>query len=279
MQISAIEAITKGMVTDRAKKILDEKKYTGCSSIDITLRTVLHRSDVGTKIKDGDSFFEGVSESYNLSVEPQETVYLISEEFISVPAGYVAYVFLKNRYSQRGLLAFNTGIVDGGYNGPIATLLTNISSETIDLKSVNGGRFFRVVFHKIDMNEDEVKAVKNTYYEYEEYRYYKARDLLKLPRFFQNPDKIKKQITESLNEKALNYGVMKLGAIIGVAGLLMILVPPLTTLTTNAILGSVPLGKELWELKNEQLEQRISELETKLSSPGTKGTCSVGPSL
>ncbi len=129
MQVSATEAITKRMVMDRAQKPLSVKNFEGCSSIDLTLRTVLHRSNTGKKIKDGESFIEGVTESYHSHIEPQETVYLISEEFIRVPAGYVAYVFLKNRFSQRGLLAFNTGIVDGGYNGPIATLLTNISSD------------------------------------------------------------------------------------------------------------------------------------------------------
>ncbi len=127
------------------------------------------------------------------------------------------------------------------------------------------------------MDSKEEGKVKGTSYEYEKYLLFKAKDLLRLPRFFQNPEKIKKQITESLNEKALNFGVAKLGAVIGTAGILMILVPPLTAIIVNDILGSKPLDKELWELKNEQLERRISALETKLASPTIQQNLSSKP--
>lgn len=270
MQISVIEAVKKKMVTDRNDVALNEAEFLGKSSIDLSIRSVLTRTNTGTPVKSGRFDINGVSISQHSTIQPQETVYLVSEERINVPPGYVAYVFLKNQFSQIGLLAFNTGIVDGGYNGPIATLLTNISAESIELESVNKGKFFRVVFHAIDMNQEDKDAVKTRIYHYEDYLALKAKDLKRLPRFFQNPDRIKEQIEGSLNEKALNFGVMRLGAIIGMAGLLMVLAPPLTELVTKSLFSSQPLNKELWENQNQSIEKRIHALENEMQKLTSK---------
>lgn len=267
MQLSASSAVNLQMVTDRNGGALDSKEFSGCSSIDLTIRSLITRSDDGNPIKDFDELvIKGVSLSIRKKIKPQETVYLISEERINVPAGYVAYVFLKNRFSQKGLLAFNTGIVDGGYNGPIATLLTNISAQSIDLSSVNGGKFFRVVFHKIKMDKKDSEAVIPQSYKYDDYLKYKAIGLLELPQYFQNPDKIREQIERSLNQKALNYGFLRLGLIIGVAGFIMVMAPPLTQLVTDKMFGSQPLNKEVWEVKNQEIDLRMKKIETKLKS-------------
>lgn len=265
MQVSAVDAINKKMVIGRNGDTLNGKDYLGCSSVDLSLRSVLIRSNEGKQILDADGrVLNGVTISKHSRIQPQETVYIISEEIINVPAGYVAYVFLKNRFSQKGLLAFNTGIVDGGFKGPISTLLTNISAEEIDLKTVNDGNFFRVVFHKIDMNNIDIQNVTKSSYSYDVYLNYKAEELLCLPRYFQNPDKIKSQIEKSLNEKALNFGVMRLGLIIGFAGVLMVLVPPFIQLASDRWFGTEMLRKESWELKNQEYDKRIKSIEIEL---------------
>ena len=100
MQVSVIKAVKQKLVTDRNDGALSEAEFLGKSSIDLSIRTVLTRTDTGTPIENGEFEFNGVSISKHSTIEPQETVYLISEERINVPPGYVAYVFLKNRFSH-----------------------------------------------------------------------------------------------------------------------------------------------------------------------------------
>tara|TARA_R110002050_G_scaffold281250_1_gene428556 strand:+ start:956 stop:1825 length:870 start_codon:yes stop_codon:yes gene_type:complete len=267
MQVSAVDAIRRKMVKGRNGEALDYKKYLGCSSVDLNLRAVLIRSNDGKLIKDDDGrTLPGVTISIHSKIMPQETVYIISEEIIHVPPGYIAYVFLKNRFSQKGLLAFNTGIVDGGFEGPISTLLTNISAQELDLKNVNEGKFFRVVFHQIDMEKNDLRSVRQISYAFDKYLIFKAEELLSLPRYFQNPDKIKKQIEDSLSSKALNIGFVKIGVIVGIAGFLMVLAPPLTQLVTSKLFSTEPINKGVWESKNQEYEERLKSIEFELNN-------------
>jgi len=267
MQVSAVDAIEQRMVIGRNGETLNRKDYLGCSSVDLNLSAVLIRSNDGKSIKDSDGrVLPDVTISIHSRIMPQETVYIISEEIIHAPPGYIAYVFLKNRFSQKGLLAFNTGIVDGGFEGPISTLLTNISAQELDLKNVNEGKFFRVVFHRIGMEDNDIKHVRQMSYPYDKYLIYKAKELLDLPRYFQNPDKIKSQIEDSLSAKALNFGFLKIGMIIGIAGFLMVLAPPLTQLVTSQLFPTEPLNKDSWELKSQEYEKRLKSIELELNN-------------
>ncbi len=220
MQVSSSEAIKKGMVKTREGSLMNAEKYSMNSSIDISIGEVLIRDEKSGEVKS--------MERHQLL--PQETVYLISDELIDIPNDHIAYVFLKNRFSQKGVIAFNTGIIDAGYRGHISTLITNLSLESVDLKMTRDC-FFRIVFQKLD--EPIKKSTTNM--TLDEYRQERMVDLGRLPKLFLNPDGIKKQINEELNEKALNFGFIRIGLLFGLLGAVLMVVPPLTEIISESI--------------------------------------------
>lgn len=222
MQISSYTAIREGMVKTKDGNFIDEEKYAGKSSIDISIGEIIYHDQKSGEVKS--------SERHNLL--PQETVYLISDELIDIPNDHIAYVFLKNRFSQKGVLAFNTGIIDAGYCGHASTLITNLSLSAVDLKK-NKDYFFRIVFQKVEVGESANQSSANI--TLDQYRQYRIEELERLPKFFLNPEGIKKQINQELNDKALNFGLAKLGLFFAIIGILMILVPPLTEVAAESI--------------------------------------------
>lgn len=244
MQISNTNAIRSGMVK-RQGDILNHKDYAGKSSIEVSVGTVIYQdSEDKKRIKLED-------ETYCL--EPQETVYVVSEETIHVPPGYVAYVFLKNQFSQQGLLAFNTGIIDGGFNGPISTLVTNLSSKKIELGEGKTVEFFRIVFHEIDMSDIEKSKVKiRDHCDIKEYQIYRKEELSDIPKYFLDPEKLKKKIDDSLNDKAQIIGVRKLTALLGVLSVFVVVLPIISEPVYDVFFNTEKIS--ILEKRIEQLE-------------------------
>ncbi|WP_165905158.1 hypothetical protein [Parashewanella curva] len=198
MQLSASETIKLGLITGKDGELLRHEHYVGKSSVDLSVGEIIHKDEKGSSV---------VVEDYEIL--PQETVYLLSEQFINVKPGYVAYVFLKNRLSQGGLLALNTGIIDSGFNDPLSTLVTNFSKKNIEINSDEKTYFFRVVFHKISLGEYETLAdFESKEYSYDIYKKYRKQDLRALPRFFLDPDSIKNKINDELSDKAIGIYTM-----------------------------------------------------------------------
>ncbi|HGB2263266.1 TPA: hypothetical protein ACIUJV_004496, partial [Salmonella enterica subsp. enterica serovar 16:l,v:-] len=167
MQISAQKAIELGFVCNRKNKRIT-KDYSNKSSVDLTIREVLYKDDKNN-----------VQSLGRVILKPQDSVFVISEEILHVPEGFVAYVFLKNTLSKRGFLALNTGIIDSNYNGPISTLLINFSAVEEYLPITNNEvdkSFFRVVFHEIDKNTNynPTPPDSNAYNVKKEYKKYKS---------------------------------------------------------------------------------------------------------
>lgn len=250
MQISSTEVIEQGMVVfpDDDKNFLIQK-FKGKSSIDVSIGQIIYLTDDSDKNK-----VAITSDTYEL--EAQETVYLVSKEELNVPPGYVAYVFLKNRFSQKGFLAFNTGIIDGGFRGPISTLATNFSSKTIELgiEALNTDKFFRVVFHKIDLPPEELSQVTCSHYNRNDYMNYLKSDLRSLPKYFLDREKLRRQIDASLNNKALNVSVKNIAIILGLLSAVISLAP---------MVGELIFQKAFQGNRIEMLEYRISELESR----------------
>jgi deoxycytidine triphosphate deaminase len=218
MQVSSGYAIRNGFVKDKSGNDLNVLDFEGKSSIDVTIGEIIsHKNCYKTRS----------SKSYSL--EPQETVYIISNEILEIPIDHVAYVFLKNRLSQQGILAFNTGIIDGGYRGVISTLITNLSLKNIKLDDKDN-YFFRVVFHEVSMTDDERNQVVASMGErgstpLSKYRSERSNELMKLPKYFLDRDGIKKQINKELDQKAMNFGVVKLSMVIALVAIMMAFVP------------------------------------------------------
>ncbi|CAH7008835.1 dUTPase domain-containing protein [Vibrio chagasii] len=223
MQISTQDAVRLGFVLDENKQIFDHTPYVGKSSFDIEVKEVL--------VKDENDHIKGEPSVQKL--QPQDSAYIISKQYIRVPKGYVAYVFLKNRMSQRGLLALNTGIIDQNYYGPISTLILNLSklpASIPDHTTPNDLSFFRVVFHKIDSNTpiDESRLEfppESKAYEYQKYVSYRHRELTALPKTFLNAEEIENRIKSEVTEKTKEFSINRLLGGVAIIGLLLTLVP------------------------------------------------------
>lgn len=222
MQLSTSVAVDWGFVLDRERKKLSPSNYDKSSSFDLSIRDVLIKS---TKKKED----VVTCSNYSVILNPQDTAYLISEEYIRIPKGYVAYVFLKNRLSQRGLLALNTGIIDQEYFGPISTLVTNLSSEKVVIPDAveDGKLFFRVVFHRIC--EYEEKPLESMYpskpWDYTEYKKFCETALMKFPRTFLDVDAVEVKISERIKKELSSFSYVKLGTTIAFVGIFLSLLP------------------------------------------------------
>lgn len=257
MQISAQKAIEFGFVCDRKNQKIT-KDHSKKSSVDLTIREVLFKDEKNK-----------VQSLGRTILKPQDSVFVISEEILHVPEGFIAYVFLKNTLSKKGFLALNTGIIDSNYNGPISTLLINFSAVEEYLPITDNEEdksFFRVVFHEIDKNTNynPVSPHPNSYdvkKSYELYKSYCSSDIAKFPKTFLEPVVLKEQISKELTEKLTSISINKIGMVIAGVGL---------------FLSLIPFGRDVFFAYNYDLkgfneykiksEEKISNLEDQLNA-------------
>ncbi|HDX5707071.1 TPA: hypothetical protein ROS30_004016, partial [Escherichia coli] len=209
------------------------------------------------------------------TLKPQESLVIISNEIINVPSDHVAYVFLKNRLSQKGLLALNTGIIDAGYVGPISTVIINFSNVDAVIPS---GRtkeekeFFRVVFHKLDSTtisstlQQSQQAVNYSNQDYEAYKNKKINDLKNLPKTFLEPMFLQKKIQDELYSKLSEFSMVRLGLIIAALGLCFTILPMVRDWIFNwqyDVKDTIITLKEN-KLKIESLEKDVDKLKEQI---------------
>lgn len=261
MQISAQKAIEYGFVCDRNNNRITTDHSTK-SSVDLSIREILFKDERNQVRSLGRTL-----------LKPQDSAFVISEEILHVPEGFIAYVFLKNRLSQKGFLALNTGIIDSGYNGPISTLLINFSAVEEYLPVTDSEQdkfFFRVVFHEIEKNPNyqpspPTPASYDVVDRYDTYRTYRISDITKFPKTFLEPIVLKEQISKELTEKLSSISIAKIGMVIAFVGLFLSLIP----------FGRDYYFAEKFDL-NEfnqyklQSESKIKELEEQLKIVNTK---------
>lgn len=103
---------------------------------------------VGTIITKSRSREEQLITTGAYPLQPQEMVYVTSREVLNVPEGATGIGSLKNSFTKSGVFTVNTGIIDPGWNGPIATLLINFGSspELVEIDEP----FYRVLFFEHD---------------------------------------------------------------------------------------------------------------------------------
>lgn len=256
MQISAQKAIDNGFVCDRNNKKI-KVDHSHKSSVDLTIREILFKDENGV-VKSRDW----------AALKPQDSVLIISEEILHVPEGYIAYVFLKNRLSQKGFLALNTGIIDSNYNGPISTLLINFSGEEENLPMSNDlvdKVFFRIVFHEIEkpVNPQPPSTAPKVYKvkeKYDSYRSYRFLELSKFPKTFLEPKVLKEQINRELTEKLTGLSLTRIGLMVTIVGLVISLVP----VGRDYYFADKYDLKEFYQYKIES-EQKINNLQEQLN--------------
>ncbi|UJF22041.1 hypothetical protein [Shewanella sp. OMA3-2] len=215
MQLTTFRAVELGFVLDEHQNIINPKPYMNKSSFDVEVKEIIYKDD-NDKVKRRPSID---------NLKPQNSAYLISKQYIRVPEGYIAYVFLKNRMSQRGLLALNTGIIDQNYYGPVSTLILNLSNQVTEIPNPDSPHdlsFFRIVFHKIDDTPDALTNLKfpTKKHEYEDYISHRIQELAFLPKTFLNTNEIEERVKKAVTDKIKEYSLGRLLIYVAIVGFL-----------------------------------------------------------
>lgn len=143
MILSYEEIISRGIVTN--KKAGGQRKLT---TYDATV---------------GHIFCEGQEldvESYVL--EPRGIVWVSSNERFKIPKDITAIATLRTTWTHNGILALNVGIVDPGWDGPLATAVVNFSKNSFTV--TKGSQFFRLIFMEHTVAQAPVISKTNAVY-------------------------------------------------------------------------------------------------------------------
>jgi len=100
------------------------------SSFDLTIGQII--DDKGKKV------------AGPFTIKPGQMVQVVSSEAFNLSAAVTGHVTYKTTLTRKGIWALTVGIVDPGWDGPIATTLLNFSR--IDYTIAKGDAFLRVSF-------------------------------------------------------------------------------------------------------------------------------------
>lgn len=270
MQISTQDAVRLGFVQDENRTNLDHSLFNDKASFDLEFKTILTLDEKSQTIVSSDSIE---------NLKPQQCAYLVSKQFIRIPKGYIAYVFLKNRMCQRGLLALNTGIIDQGYYGPISTLVINLSKKHASIPNdnfPNDRSFFRVVFHKFDSN-DNCKLISetseddldfsNSPHSYDQYLGGCKSKLRDYPENFLNTAALEDRLQNEIEKKAGDFSIRKLSVYLALLAVVFTLLPALKDYYFTWKFDLKDYSHQIIENQNsmEKLTTQIQTLEAEIT--------------
>lgn len=218
---------------------LDPKKYfTGsyptaqASSFDLSIGCIY--DETGTEVP-------------RFNLKPGHMVQVVSKEIFNLPANTTGHVTYKTTLTQEGIWALTVGIVDPGWNGPIATTLLNFSK--VEHTIHQGDKFLRAsLFEHEPASEKQMrKAPELAAYQ----KQVQSRAASRFPHTFMNHD----LIAEQAGKKVMSRIRVEALAWIGLSAILFTVIqvfaPPASDAVRNW--GSPPA--------NEQLSSHIATLE------------------
>jgi deoxycytidine triphosphate deaminase len=93
----------------------------------------------------GEIILEGITyEGASYALPPRGMVWVVSRERFSLPTNITGLATLRTSWTHNGILALNVGVVDPGWNGPLAASIVNFSSSNFEVR--RGSGFLRVLF-------------------------------------------------------------------------------------------------------------------------------------
>jgi len=93
---------------------------------------------------------------------PRGIAWIVSNEEFHLPCNLTGLATLRTTWTNQGVLALNVGIIDPGWQGPIATALVNFSEEDFSITKSEG--FLRVLFLKHLETETDGNKQETEYY-------------------------------------------------------------------------------------------------------------------
>lgn len=104
-------------------------------------RSTTYDATVGLIVRSGRAL-----KANTFTLPPRGIVWVISKERFHLPNTVTGLATLRTTWTHQGVLALNVGIIDPGWEGPLATALVNLSNSDFDISV--GDPFFRVVFNR-----------------------------------------------------------------------------------------------------------------------------------
>jgi deoxycytidine triphosphate deaminase len=78
-------------------------------------------------------------------------VWVVSSETFKIPEDVTGVATLRTTWAHKGIFALNVGVIDPGWNGPLATAIVNFGQH--DFVVEKGEPFFRILFLKHNPSE------------------------------------------------------------------------------------------------------------------------------
>ena len=245
--LTAAEIASKAIVRNAVPKGQRATTY------DATVGTIIYRGKTITKSK--------------FKLPPRGIVWVVSSETFVLPDDVTGLATLKTTWTHEGVLALNVGVVDPGWDGPLAATLVNFGTKSFVIKK--GEPFFRILFHP-HAHSNAVPVVKGVV-EYEATISDKSRNFSQT---FLDMDSLADDISNKilkLPKWAIIFTILAL-----VLSILAITLPIGFSVWTDYKLSSAKmdmLQKQLDDIKANPAEaQRIADLEKRVNSLNAQKT-------
>lgn len=158
--------------------------------------------------KSGDERVVGPgSQETHWSINPSETLIVMTKEYINMPNTLFASYSQLNRLARQGLMLINVSIVEPGYHGPLSCFLVNFSREVVHLYPDDA--IAKITFHQLTSAPQFPFSL--TIPE-EEYRRGLARDAQAYPVSFMDIGGLEGKITDRVGKEVTNS--VKIGVVL-----------------------------------------------------------------
>lgn len=243
MVLTSVEIAGKGIVT---------------GAVPIGQRSTTYDATVGSIIERG---AEIATESFKLP--PRGIVWVVSAETFKLPDDVTGLATLRTTWTQTGVLTLNVGVIDPGWEGPLAAMLVNFGNSDF---TVNKGQpFLRIMFNS--HSPVAIKADARTMAAYKQEIAIKSR---LFSNTFLNMDSLVSEVTEKIF--SLPKIVVKLTAFAILLAILAVFAPIAYSVYVDYNIGATKieaLQKQLDDLKAAvagDTSSRLNALEGRLDS-------------
>jgi hypothetical protein len=187
-------------------------------------------------------------------------VWVVSHERFALPKDLTGLATLRTTWTHSGILALNVGIVDPGWDGPLATALVNFSNTSFEIKK--GDAFLRVIFLQHLQTATPIHTVETDDY----LRQIRDRSA-KIPKTFLNLDSLAQDIqTKLYGSSIFGSWVARIGVYFAVialiVGIFSIFIPLAYSVSTEFMSRKADL--EAMKASIQELQSQENELRGRL---------------
>ena len=217
----------------------------------------------GTPKVQGSSFDLSIGKIYDIDghevngpfiLKPNQMVQVVSDEVFQRSDRHTGHVTYKTDMTRQGIWALTVGIVDPGWDGPIATTLLNFSQVPHAIS--RGDRFLRVSVFKHDQVPDKLLRKSDLLPDY--LKKIQSLAATRFPPTFLNREGLAEDAKTKVFDRLRSEGIVWRGAIVIVFTIIQFFAPPAAKWIDNWL---SPAGVSDLQYQLRSLQERIIELE------------------